>query len=447
MSKKPSVVKLPRLPADVSSCGSRNSGTNDKTALAVRRLRSRLLSLRQHPIYGPKIDTSTSALLKWLKVSGNDVFAADGKIRRSLELKEKMKVESLVNHTIKVPQILRSGYPGGVCGEDREGSPVYYELCGLVELKDILQSAGKDAFFRFKFFQHELLLEFLKELSQQKGETVDSMLVVVDLQFCQKEDLCTANLTILSELLHLLIDHYPTMIKEIVCINVPELPELLTAQNLFKRDVYNMISVTGRKYTRRLKKKIAITQWPIYLGGKKHCDGTRPYVSLDIEYSVKVPQLILQQDAPNEKLIYTVGPGIRKVEEYHVAAAGSILTWDFDLISSPVNFAIYANSLGQNNRLVHSAGLTLDTDMRSGSLDCKMAGRYLFVVDNKVTTESPVQVSYRVTVVPPDSYVTRLAPMLPLVRQIKQKAPSICRRRDHVTNAFSTPNVDWLNSI
>ncbi|KAH9523849.1 hypothetical protein Btru_047218 [Bulinus truncatus] len=198
MSRKSSVVKLPKLTCEPTPNTSQGSRTDDRTAIAIRRLRSRLQSLRQHPVYGPRLDMSTTNLLKWLRVSGNDVFAADARIRRSLELREKMKLDSFMSNG-KLPKIFRSGYPGGLCGTDREGSPVYYELCGLLELKDILKSAGKDNFFRYKFYQHEKILEFLKETGDQNGEVKDSMLVVVDLQFCQKDNLCPANLTIFSE--------------------------------------------------------------------------------------------------------------------------------------------------------------------------------------------------------------------------------------------------------
>ncbi|KAH9523857.1 hypothetical protein Btru_047248 [Bulinus truncatus] len=92
--------------------------------------------------------------------------------------------------------------------------------------------------------------------------------------------------------------------------------------------------------------------------------------------------------------------------------------------------------------------LTMDSDSRSGSLDCQAAGRYLFLADNKGNLGAPAHVRYRVTVTPPDSYMAHLAPMIPLVKPVKPKAvPSICRRNFEVKQTLTTPNVDWLNSI
>ncbi|CAL1539831.1 unnamed protein product, partial [Lymnaea stagnalis] len=96
------------------------------TALSIRRLKYRLQPLKQHAVFGPRLDMSSQNLLKWLRVSGFDVFAADSKIQKWLRLREKLNIDMMVE-TDQIPKIFRSGYPGGLCGFDREGSAVFYE--------------------------------------------------------------------------------------------------------------------------------------------------------------------------------------------------------------------------------------------------------------------------------------------------------------------------------
>lgn len=58
---------------------------------------------------------------------------------------------------------------GGMCGCDREGSPVWYEVIGPLDAKGLLFSASKQDLLKNKFRDCELLQRECEQQSQKVG--------------------------------------------------------------------------------------------------------------------------------------------------------------------------------------------------------------------------------------------------------------------------------------
>ena len=54
-------------------------------------------------------------------------------------------------------QVLEKYFSGGMCGYDREGSPVWYDVIGPVDPKGLLLSASKQDFIKCKVRDCEML--------------------------------------------------------------------------------------------------------------------------------------------------------------------------------------------------------------------------------------------------------------------------------------------------
>lgn len=67
------------------------------------------------------------------------------------------------------PQVIRKYMSGGMCGYDREGSPIWYEIIGPLDAKGLLFSASKQDLLKNKFRDCELLRHECEKQSQKVG--------------------------------------------------------------------------------------------------------------------------------------------------------------------------------------------------------------------------------------------------------------------------------------
>lgn len=66
-------------------------------------------------------------------------------------------------------QVIRKYMSGGLCGYDREGSPVWYEIIGPLDAKGLLFSASKQDLIKNKFRDCELLRQQCEQQSEKVG--------------------------------------------------------------------------------------------------------------------------------------------------------------------------------------------------------------------------------------------------------------------------------------
>ena len=80
----------------------------------------------------------------------------------------------LHTHMYVFAQVLQKYLPGGFCGFDKEGAPVYIELYGHLDMKGILYSAKKLNIEKTKLLQGEettrLLNEQTKKVIRRKNQ-------------------------------------------------------------------------------------------------------------------------------------------------------------------------------------------------------------------------------------------------------------------------------------
>ncbi|KAH9523858.1 hypothetical protein Btru_047250 [Bulinus truncatus] len=367
----------------------------DRTPLKLRQLKERLRPLvnnqmnvfhdisiiaPSHQIYGRKLDMSDVHLSKWLKVSEFDVIMADARIRKCLEFREQMSVDSLVKDYRPPDQCLRDYYSGGLCGVDKEGSPVYYELYGLLNLKSALKSVGKDGLIKYKLYQHEKIIKYLKKISKGKRKSVDTILVIVDMQFSRKENLFSSELLVWSEVLELLVEHYPCLFKEILLLNTPAWYTDVEAavQPYVSRNTRKLITVVGKNVLPGLFRRIYKKNIPAYLGGEKPDLDKHDHCRLDIDYwNMQVPAWMTVTDARARGGsngggggggdVKPIAGGIRKIHDYDVLAANAAIAWQFTELSQPIELTVYLNWLGEKDRLVAQHLTLLGQDQACGA--------------------------------------------------------------------------------
>lgn len=69
-------------------------------------------------------------------------------------------------------QVIRKYMTGGMCGYDREGSPIWYDVIGPLDPKGLLFSASKQDLLKNKFRDCELLWQECEKQSQKVGASL-----------------------------------------------------------------------------------------------------------------------------------------------------------------------------------------------------------------------------------------------------------------------------------
>ncbi len=78
-----------------------------------------------------------------------------------------MKIALLTNILFFSVQVIELYVAGGLCGYDREGSPVWYDIIGPLDPKGLLLSASKQDCLRTKVRDAELLRQECEKQSKK----------------------------------------------------------------------------------------------------------------------------------------------------------------------------------------------------------------------------------------------------------------------------------------
>lgn len=72
-----------------------------------------------------------------------------------------------LSFSLLVPQVIKNYVSGGMCGYDREGSPIWYDVIGPLDPKGLLMSASKQDFMKTKIRHTEMLRRECRSQSEK----------------------------------------------------------------------------------------------------------------------------------------------------------------------------------------------------------------------------------------------------------------------------------------
>ncbi|XP_061431938.1 SEC14-like protein 2 isoform X2 [Lethenteron reissneri] len=124
--------------------------------------------------------TDDHYLLKWLRARNFNLKNAEAMIRRHAEFRVQMDVDFLVNNW-KPSEVVEKYFSGGLCGWDREGSPLWWEVVGDLDPSGLMRSERPGVFLRSKVRELELMLAECQRQTHLLGRQVGSMVLIVDL--------------------------------------------------------------------------------------------------------------------------------------------------------------------------------------------------------------------------------------------------------------------------
>ncbi|NWS77029.1 S14L2 protein, partial [Crotophaga sulcirostris] len=240
-------------------------------------------------------------LLKWLRARSFDLPKSEAMLRkvRGLSWEEPMP---------RAPQVIRRYMSGGMCGYDRDGCPVWYEIIGPLDAKGLLFSASKQDLLKNKFRDCEVLRQECEKQSQKLGKKIEMVMMVYDCEGLGLKHLWKPAVDTYSELLTMFEENYPESLKRLFIVKAPRI--FPVAYNLVKHflseDTRKKVVVLGSNWKEVLQQHIDPEQIPVEYGGTLTDPDGDPKCPSKINYGGDVPQHYYVRDQLAQQYEHTV---------------------------------------------------------------------------------------------------------------------------------------------
>uniref|UniRef100_A0A3Q3WTA7 Uncharacterized protein n=1 Tax=Mola mola TaxID=94237 RepID=A0A3Q3WTA7_MOLML len=309
-------------------------------------------------------------------------------------------------------QVIEKYVSGGMCGYDREGSPIWYDVIGPLDPKGLLLSATKQDFLKTKIRHTEMLQQECRRQSEKLGKNIEAITLIYDCEGLGLKHIWKPAIETYGEILTMFEDNYPEGLKRVFLIKAPKMFPM--AYNLIKHflceETRGKLIVLGSNWQEVLRTHIDPKQLPGVYGGTLTDPDGDPRCRTMIKYGGTVPKLYYVQDSV--KVQYdssvTISRGSIFQLEYDIQAPSSLLRWQFASDGADIGFGVYRRTKQGSGQKVAEMLQVLPSERynahlvpEDSCLTCPEPGVYVLCFDNSYSILQSKRVSYKVEVVPP----------------------------------------------
>uniref|UniRef100_A0A674MUP0 SEC14-like lipid binding 7 n=1 Tax=Takifugu rubripes TaxID=31033 RepID=A0A674MUP0_TAKRU len=353
-------------------------------------------------------------LLRWLRGETGGLKHTHTHTRSQklhLEFRLKMKVDTIISDW-KPPEVIERYVSGGMCGYDREGSPIWYDLIGPLDPKGLLMSASKQDFLKTKIRHTEMLRQECRRQSEKLGKNIEAITLIYDCEGLGLKHIWKPAIDTYGEILTMFEDNYPEGLKRVFLIKAPKMFPM--AYNLIKHflceETRQKIIVLGSNWQEVLRAHIDPDQLPVAYGGNLSDPDGDPRCRTMIKYGGTVPKSYYVQDSVSVQYdnSVTISRGSTLQLEYDVEAPSSLLRWQFASDGADIGFGVYRRTKRGGGQKVTDMLQVLPSERynahlvpEDSCLTCSEPGVYVLCFDNSYSILQSKKVSYKVEVLPP----------------------------------------------
>ncbi|XP_038589353.1 SEC14-like protein 2 [Micropterus salmoides] len=350
-------------------------------------------------------------LLRWLRARSFNVQKTEAMVRKHLEFRRKMNVDNIICDW-KPPEVIDKYVSGGMCGYDREGSPIWYDVIGPLDPKGLLLSATKQDYMKTKIRHSEMLQRECRRQSEKLGKYVEAVTLIYDCEGLGLKHIWKPAIEAYGEILTMFEENYPEGLKRVFLIKAPKMFPM--AYNLIKpflsEETRRKILILGGNWQEVLRKHIDPEQLPVVYGGTLTDPDGDPRCRTMIKYGGTVPRSYYIRESV--KVQYdssvTISRGSSFQLEYDVPAPLSLLRWQFASDGADIGFGVYRRTKEGGGQKVDEMLQVLPSERynahlvpEDSCLTCPEPGVYVLYFDNSYSILQSKKVSYNVEVVPP----------------------------------------------
>ncbi|XP_006869309.1 PREDICTED: putative SEC14-like protein 6 isoform X2 [Chrysochloris asiatica] len=310
-------------------------------------------------------------------------------------------------------KVIRQFHASGICGHDREGSPIWYHILRDLDPKGLLNSVSKQNLLRDKLQNCELLLQDCEQQSQKLGKKVDQILVIFDIEGLGLRHLWKPGVEFVQEFLIRLEANYPEMLKNVIIVKAPKL--FPVAFNLIKsyisEDTRRKLVILGANWKQELLQYISPDQLPVVFGGTMTDPDGNPKCLTKINYGGEVPKSYYLRNQVKMQYEHTVpvGRSSSLQVENEILFPGCVLRWQFASDGGDIGFGVFLKTktgekqrAGEMTEVLPSQRYNAHMVPEDGSLTCLKAGIYVLRFDNTYSLIYSKHISYTVEILFPD---------------------------------------------
>ncbi|KAM3849327.1 SEC14-like protein 2 [Diretmus argenteus] len=346
-------------------------------------------------------------LLRWLRARSFNVQKAEAMIRKHVEFRRQMEADSIISEW-KPPEVIEKYVSGGMCGYDREGSPIWYDVIGPLDPKGLMLSATKQDFMRTKIRDTEMLQRECRRQSEKEGTNIEAITLIYDCEGLGLKHMWKPAVEAYGEILTMFEENYPEGLKRVFLIKAPRIFPM--AYNLVKHflceQTRRKIFILGGNWQEVLREHVDVEQLPVVYGGTRTDPDGDPRCRTMINYGGTVPRSYYVQTEVQYGSSRTISRGSVFQLECDVTVPSSLLRWQFASDGADIGFGVYRrawDSGGQKEmvQVLPSERYNAHMVPEDSSLTCPEPGLYVLCFDNSYSLLQSKRVSYNVEVVPP----------------------------------------------
>ncbi|NXN14212.1 S14L2 protein, partial [Indicator maculatus] len=195
-------------------------------------------------------------------------------------------------------QVIRKYMSGGMCGYDREGSPIWYDIIGPLDAKGLLFSASKQDLLKNKYRDCEILRHECNKQTQKLGKKIETVTMVYDCEGLGLKHLWKPAVDIYGELLTMFEDNFPEGLKRLFIVKAPKIFPVAynLVKHLLSEETRKKVAVLGSNWKEELQKYIDPSQIPVEYGGTMTDPDGNPKCPSKINYGGEIPKQYYVRD-------------------------------------------------------------------------------------------------------------------------------------------------------
>lgn len=230
---------------------------------AVKSLHSKLQDL-DHPDC-----LSRPSLIRWLRSRNWNEQEAEKMLRKHIHWRRENNVDTILSW-YKMPEVVDKYFPGGICGSDKHGKPLFIAPVGCLDPKTFMRAVSRVDFIRSRIYQMEYILRvILPEACENANQEISQLSVIMDMQGLGFKHMSPSWLSILAESVATMESNYPEVLGICFVINAPPLFSKLYGfiKPILSKTTQEKVHVLDSNYQETLLRHFSADSLPAFYGG------------------------------------------------------------------------------------------------------------------------------------------------------------------------------------
>ncbi|KAH8859776.1 SEC14-like protein [Schistosoma japonicum] len=242
-------------------------------------------------------------LIRWLRARSWDIDEAEKMLYSHLKWRDIHKVDTLLDW-YEVPDVIQKYFPGGFCGEDKEGFPLYCAPVGRFDPGGFMKATTQTEFIQSRIYFLEYIIQrVLYEKSKEHNKCIDQLTLILDVKHLSLKHMHPSWIPVFSEMLTIMEANYPEVLRICYVINAP--PIFGTIFNFIKpllsKLTQEKIHVLKSDYRPTLLQVIDPNRLPACYGGKITDPDGDPQCPSKISWGGVVPSSLYRKKLSDDK--------------------------------------------------------------------------------------------------------------------------------------------------